>query len=105
MSRVSDTIALLRSLQLIAEAGATLQRAEMRTIWANSSIRTALEEVPNKIRERPLNLREVVESAADTTSRMSTVLSGISEFARYNNLPNIQPQPSTESKPPSQGEL
>ncbi|XP_017783817.1 PREDICTED: aarF domain-containing protein kinase 4 [Nicrophorus vespilloides] len=107
MSRGQDILAILKSLQSIAEAGLKLNESELKVIWKNSSFKSACQELPQKLKpdENITNINELLKIINDGTGRLSTVFTGVSQFARYkpnegSNTKDNQTKPPPSSHPP-----
>ncbi|XP_074037818.1 ubiquinone biosynthesis protein COQ8, mitochondrial [Leptinotarsa decemlineata] len=83
MSRAHDVACLLRSLQLIAEAGVKLQEENLKYIWKVSSIRPFVENcsvcktLPKGSSKTVL---EIGDAAKDSIERVATVLHGLNAY-------------------------
>lgn len=89
MSRAQDLACLLRSLQLIAEAGIKLQEENFKFLWKNCSYRTAVcscastnkgsaKEYSNK----PPDIGHIAKESAE---RLSTVFQGLKAYSNLSD--------------------
>lgn len=86
MSRAQDLLGVIKGIQKIAQEGAKVQSAALKVIWANSNVRSAIDNAAknaqNSVKQSDIkNVNDVVKVVADTTDRLSAVAHGIKEFA------------------------
>ncbi|KAF5302370.1 hypothetical protein FQA39_LY10409 [Lamprigera yunnana] len=84
MSKSQDILAVVRGLQLVAEAGFKLQEQTLKEIWHNSSVKNIIENVtqakPNSKNSKPEDIFKVI---SDTSDRLYTIVDGINEFITH----------------------
>lgn len=88
MSRIQDTIALVKGLQIVAKASTETQQKYIQHIWANSSIRDLLQsnlnhakQCSSKFSQNPSKeLETVVNSLRETLQRSSMVVEGVKQY-------------------------
>lgn len=88
MSRVNDLFCILRAIKLISEESISLQQNQLKFIWKNSSLRPLSNELisqaQSKIKTIPkTNFSDVSSCISENTSRFSTVVRGLNEYASY----------------------
>lgn len=86
MSRAQDLLGLLRGIQLVAQETLKTQKSELKVIWSNSSVRTALEGVQKKTEVGLKNTKtasagDVFKSVVDGAERVNAVLTGVKYYA------------------------
>lgn len=86
MSRAQDFLGVLRGIQLVAQESVKTQRGELKVIWSNSSVRTAVEDAKKKTQTslksaQVKSATDVFKSAVDGTERVNAVLTGVKYFA------------------------
>lgn len=88
MSRMQDTIALVKGLQIVAKASSEMQQKYIKHIWANSSIRDVIQSNLNQAkqctakfsRNPSKELEAVVQSLRETVERSSMVVEGVKQY-------------------------
>nr|XP_023012254.1 atypical kinase COQ8B, mitochondrial [Leptinotarsa decemlineata] len=83
MSRAHDVACLLRSLQLIAEAGVKIQEENLKYIWKISSIRPFVENCSvckTLPKGSSKTVSEIGDAAKDSIERVATVLHGLHAY-------------------------
>lgn len=88
MSRSQDMLAILRGIQLVANASVRTQEAYLKHIWSHSSVREVVEKSANdtselgkKIVSNPgQELQNVGNMIKDTLERSSVVVEGIRQY-------------------------
>lgn len=123
MSHIQDTLALLRGVQIIARAAVTTNEAYARHLWANSSIRTLLEQTASNasasgksVTQNPQQeIQKAIAAIRETFERGGVAIEGAKQFAQsaaginadrsaINEVKkNVTPESNTEAKfvPPS----
>lgn len=86
MSRIAtDTLAMLRGLQLVAKAGLMTQEQCTRHVWANSAIRELLQDSAAASRsfgQNPQNeIQHLLNNVRETGERFGVVAEGIRQYA------------------------
>lgn len=93
MSRVQDTVSLLRGLRMVLNAVSKNQEDCLRQLWANSSIRDIVEqnlkESEQKTKEFMKNpskeFQQISQAIKETLERTSVVAEGIKQFSSTTN--------------------
>lgn len=70
----------------MAQEGIKTQRGELRVIWSNSSVRTAIEDAKKKTQKNLKNAPvrsagDILNGAIESTERVNAVLTGVKCFA------------------------
>lgn len=82
MSRAQDLLGLLRGIQLVAQETLKTQKGELKVIWANSSVRTALEGVQVGVKHaKTPNAGDMFKSVVDGAERVNAVFTGVKYYA------------------------
>lgn len=90
MSRhLQDTVAVLRGLQLVLRSAACTSDAHARHLWANSSVRTLLEQqlanIQQSSKEKRQNpqqeIEQILNNVRETLQRGSVAAEGVRQFA------------------------
>lgn len=84
MSRAQDIACLIRSLQMIAEAGIKLQEENLSFLWKNSSYRTALYSCPTACKDNSrkyAKTSDIGDIAKESTERLSVVFQGLKAYS------------------------
>lgn len=106
MSHIQDTLALLRGVQIVARAAVSTNEAYARHLWANSSIRTLLEQGASSalasgksVAQNPQQeLQRAVASIRETLERGGVAIEGARQFAQSAAGVNLGNSPTTESE-------
>lgn len=93
MSRVQDTVSLLRGLRMVLNAVSKNQEDCLRRLWANSSIRDIVEQhlkdSEQKTKEFLKNpskeFQEISQAIKETLERTSVVAEGLKQFSSNSN--------------------
>lgn len=104
MSRVQDSIALLKGLQIVAKASTETQQKYLQHIWANSSIRelvqsalTNAQQCGTKFSQNPSKeVEAIANSLRETIQRSSMVVEGVKQFT----VTSIKVDDNQKSTPP-----
>lgn len=88
MSRIQDSIALLKGLQIIAKASAETQQKYLQHIWANSSVREVVQaaldnaqQCGSKFSQNPSKeVETIANTLRETIERSSMVVEGVKQY-------------------------
>lgn len=85
MSKLHDLAGVLRGVQNVVQAGLKLQESEFKIIWANSSVRSLLQDYNSQLKtsstDPNVNLNDIIK---ETSERLSTVIVGLKEYSNLN---------------------
>lgn len=103
MSRIQDTIALVKGLQIVAKASTEVQQKYLQRIWANSSIQELIQTNLNHAKQCTSNfsqnpskeLEAIVNSLRETMQRSSMVVEGVKQYTVTSM--KVDPNPTVKS--------
>ncbi|KAG4076354.1 hypothetical protein HA402_005797 [Bradysia odoriphaga] len=108
MSRIQDSIALLKGLQIIAKASAETQQKYLQHIWSNSSVRELVQTSLNnaqqcgtKFSQNPSKeVEAIANSLRETIQRSSMVVEGVKQYT----VTSMKVDSNQKSAPPEEGD-
>ncbi|XP_044749020.1 atypical kinase COQ8B, mitochondrial [Coccinella septempunctata] len=80
MSRIQDGLAIIRSLRMIAESGIELQKANLKIIWDNSSLKILAKDLlkfEEELSKRKIKEENIGKNVGEIVERASTVLQSL----------------------------